>query len=252
MAKKRNDDDDINEEFGQDSSDDINEADDNFGLPDVEYKTLDESDEPKPESEGSESEKKSQVYSQTSYSSEERASSNSGYEPPKAESIAPKLILFAVLLIIAAGAIWYFGFYSPAQKKAEKARIEQQRQAAEAEEAARRAEQQRLARERAVQDSLARVAAAQAEVPEVGIMTTISGRTGRYYVVVGSFVDDDLAKDLANKLGQDGINTSLIPPWGTRKFYRLTMSDLESFDEAQARADELKPTYGEGLWVLKY
>ena len=71
-------------------------------------------------------------------------------------------------------------------------------------------------------------------------------------MVVNSFIDDDLAADFANKLAGEGVSSSLIPPFSDKKFYRLAVSDHESFDEAQSNADQLKATYGEGLWVLKY
>lgn len=264
MAKNNKDDDELNDDFGL-GSDDANDADDNFGLPDVEYKSLEEAEEEESEKEeesSSEPEEEEAPVTSEDTSEEEYRESYEGdgngddyeYEDEsKSDSIAPKLILITIILVVVAGAVWYFGFYSPAQKAAEEqARLAQQQQE-QADAAARRAEQERLAREQAVQDSIARAQQAQEEAtPETGEMTTISSRTGRYYVVVGSFVDDDLAKDLADKLGVEGLNTSLIPPWGDGRYYRLAIADLGSFDEAQARADELKSTYGDGLWVLKY
>jgi len=258
MAKKKKQEDDINEDFDMDSSGDINEADDNFGLPDVEFEPLDKSEESE-ESKESEPEqpKKEEVkqpekpaYSQGS--TYQSSSAESEYELPQGESIAPKIITFAILLIIAAGAIWYFGFYKPKQVAKEKARIEQEKAKARQDSLTRVANLQRMAAEKARQDSIARATELAAQQPKVGEMSTISQRTGRYYVIIGSFIDDDIAKDYAGKLGQQGLSTSLIAPWGNRKFYRLAIADLGSFDEAQAKADELKPTYGEGLWVLKY
>lgn len=257
MAKKKKQDDDINEDFDMDSSGDINEADDNFGLPDVDYEPLEtpESSEAKEEPKAEETPKEEKPVEtpkregmgrSTSYESE-----SSTYEAPKGDSVAGKIVTFAILLIIAAGAVWYFGFYKPKQAAKEKARLEQQEKARK-DSLNRVAQQQKLAAaEQARQDSLARIAE-QPEEPEVGQMTTISQRTGRYYIIIGSFIDDDMAKDYADKLGQEGHNTSLIAPWGNRKFYRLAIADLASLDEATTKMDELKGTYGDGLWVLKH
>jgi len=283
------------EEFEQEGQDDINEADDSFGLPDLELTPLEEeseeeeaeSSEPASEEseeavskEGSESEEEEsgqekEELEQPAYSVEgedtegevseeaegeekkyhvvesEEEDVSSVYKPPKPESNAPKIIGVLVVAIIVVAVGWYFGFYRPGQvaKEKEKARIEQQKKDVEArrlkEQQQKQAEAQRLAEEQQrQQEEDARVAAAQ--------VTTISESTGRYYVIIGSFVDGDMAMDLGNKLSGEGTGTSLIPPFGKKKFYRLAIKDFSSFDEAQASANELKSEYGENLWVLKY
>ncbi len=50
MAKKKQKDEEKNEEFNEDSFEDINDADDSFGLPDVEMEPLSEVDEPEEKS----------------------------------------------------------------------------------------------------------------------------------------------------------------------------------------------------------
>jgi tetratricopeptide (TPR) repeat protein len=109
----------------------------------------------------------------------------------------------------------------------------------------RRAEEERMAAERAAQEK------AEA-TPRVGSIETISARTGRYFVVVASNIDGDLAMDYAKKHIESGKSFKIIEPFGTSKFHRITIQDFETFNEAQARADELKAEMGDGLWVLKY
>src|SRR5690606_29088896 len=45
----------------------------------------------------------------------------------------------------------------------------------------------------------------------------------RYFVVVGSFIDEDMAKDFSDRLNQKDINTFIIYPYGEIAFYRLAI-----------------------------
>jgi len=289
MAKKKQKDEEKNEEFNEDSFEDINDADDSFGLPDVEMEPLSEVDEPEEETgdsaeeetatedtagevdEDIEGESSQEVeasgedYSYKEPGEDEKVDETetsdqsaetevtSSYLPPKKESIMLKLLGLGALVIFVGWGIWYFLLYRPeqaslvAEEKARQEQLDQQR----AEEARL---QQEADRAKAEEEEAARLAALEAEPkePELGTITEISERTGRYYVVIGSFIDDDLAKDYGNKLAVEGLNTSLISPFGTVKFYRLALASHESFAEAQGNADELKATYGEALWVLKF
>lgn len=286
MAKKKQKDEEKNKEFNEDSFEDINDADDSFGLPDVEMEPLSEVDEPAEKTEEpaeeettpedtvdedieGESSQKVEA-SEKDYSYKEpgedekvdetetvdqsaETKDTSSYLPPKQESIMPKLLIFGAIVIVAALAVWYFLFYKPEQARLateEKARQELvEKQRADEERL-----QQEADRKREEEEEAARLAALEAEPTEseLGTITEITERTGRYYVVIGSFIDDDLAKDYGNKLAVEGLSTSLISPFGTMKFYRLALASHESFAEAQGNADELKATYGEALWVLKF
>ncbi|MGK7393658.1 MAG: SPOR domain-containing protein [Candidatus Cyclobacteriaceae bacterium M3_2C_046] len=88
--------------------------------------------------------------------------------------------------------------------------------------------------------------------PETGEMTTISSPTGRYYIVVGSFIDDDLAMDLGNQLAAKGMNSYLIEPSGDNKFYRLGLGNFDSWNQALNRLEDLKTTFDNEIWVLKF
>lgn len=85
-----------------------------------------------------------------------------------------------------------------------------------------------------------------------GSVTNISQRTGRYYVIVGSFIDGDLASDYANRLAKDGQQAKIIEPSGTQKFYRLSVNDAESINDLQTNMDNMKAKYGENIWIVKY
>jgi cell division septation protein DedD len=155
-----------------------------------------------------------------------------------------------VITVLVSGAIWYFGFYRPQQQAEEKARQEQlaKQAAAEAAAAKKKAEAERLAAEQAANEAADADEAASKEAS----FSTISEPTGRYYVVIASFIDADMANDLGEKLKADGVSSALLTPKGSKKFNRLTLGDFGSFNEAQEEANKLKAEFGDGLWVLKF
>ena len=286
------------EEFNKDEQDNINEADDSFGLPDLDFNTLD--DEPDSEEEDSEptaeeetvdsaeeateepeaaeetTESTSEGYTfeeeeevveeeivapveettaegETSITSEDDddgSTGATGYVPPKPESNAPRIIAALIITILVSGAIWYFAFYRPQKMAEEKARMEQLRaeEAAKAAAAKKKAEEERLAAEQAANEAADKDEASSKEAT----FTTISAPTGRYYVVVASFIDVDMAADFGNKLKADGVSSALLAPKGNKKFNRLTLGDYSTWNEAQEQANKLKGQYGDGLWVLKF
>ena len=223
-------------------AEDKNQEDsDNFGLPDIEYKPLEELDsskskeETKPTEETSSYSNESKPESNPTYYEDEEGSSNSG--------VVITIIVGLVLLV--GGFLTYKYVWVPKKEKARLAQLEQERAEARkkttADSLARVAEEERLKRE----------AAANAK-PAEGTIETLSGRTGHYYVVVSSSVDGDLAMDRAKKLSAEGTSCKIVPPYGKWKYYRLCIGDFDSFASAQSSADASKATYNDALWVLKY
>jgi hypothetical protein len=81
----------------------------------------------------------------------------------------------------------------------------------------------------------------------------LSGRSGRYYVVVASAIDGDLIMDYAKKLSAKGVSTKIIPPFGKSAFHRLAVADGDTYQTTQETADGLKGgDYGDKVWVVKY
>ena len=278
------------DEFNQEDQDNINEADDSFGLPDLDFEPLDESseDEPvdeeppaaeeeqtveeespeetpeeAPEEEASEETAEEEVVASTESSFSSSSSTKdepkedapketkSVYVPPKPSSNGPKIIIGIVATIIVAVIVWFFAIYRP-NKKAEE-------EAIRTEQLAKKAEQDRLAQaQKAKADSLAKVEAARKAAEEAkakeATFITITEPTRRYYIVIESFVDQDLAADLGNKMAADGVSTAMLSPKaGKKKLYRLTLQQsFEGWRVAQAEADKLKAEYGDDLWVLRY
>jgi type II secretory pathway pseudopilin PulG len=236
------------------------DADDTFGLPDLDYKPLDR-EEPATAEQTSESTsattenlyetareeenpedqsapvKQTQQYSNTSYSQKQE-------EP---ESILPKVLGVILLLAVVAAAVWYFGFYKPQKDKEEQERLAAEKKKMEdARLADEQAERLRLEAEQRRLDSIANA------TPKEGTFETLTERTGKYYVVVGSAIDDDLINDYARKLSAKGVNSKIIPPFGKVKFYRIAVAEGDSFQVAQETANSMKAEYGDAVWVLKY
>lgn len=226
-----------------------NDSEDNFGLPDIEYKPLAEQEGDQPKAEESEepaasssSEETKSTYQPGSYT----------YTPPEEKSKTPIVIgIVIAIVVVVAGFLIYQYVYKPAQEKARQEELA--RKKAQDDEAARkRAEQERLAAIEAENKRKAdSIAAANAKPPE-GAIQMLSEQTRRYYVVVSSAIDDDLVMDYAKKLSAKGVSTKIIPPFGKTKFFRLTIGDYETYAIAQNNADQAKDTYGPKVWVVRY
>jgi len=216
---------------------------DNFGLPDIEYKPLDQledthqqAEEPtKKEDQPSHEQSMPDAESSAVYDDEEEEKSN-----------APTIISIIIgVVVLVAGFMIYKYVYQPKQ---EKARLEQI--AKEKAEADKKAEEVRLAK-LAEDERLKREAEAKAK-PAVGAIDTLRQRTGHYFVIIASSIDGDLSMDRAKKLSAKGINSKIIPPFGKWKFYRLGIGGFDSFASAQTSADASKAEYGDAVWVMKY
>ena len=232
-----------------------NQNEDNFGLPDLDYKPLDQLEEKPQETKLEPIEFES---GDTVVLHEETASGGDGVkydkhgfipEPDEPKSNAPIVIglLIAVVILAAGFLVWKY-VIQPANEKTKMerlAKIEKDRKDKEAKELAAKQkeeeERQRLAAE----------AAAKA-TPAEGTIDKLTDKTGKYYVVVASAVDADLLMDYAKKLSAKGVSTKIIPPFGKSKFNRLAVGDHDTFVNAQSAADASKADYGDAVWVIKY
>ncbi|MBX2970601.1 MAG: hypothetical protein KF803_14620 [Cyclobacteriaceae bacterium] len=250
--KKQSEEDAINENKA-------NESDDSFGLPEIEYEPIRKDEEVENStSESQETTSEPEPQEEQSYSSyessqqEEQPAEESTYRYSayqEESSVWPKVLGILLVIVLALGATWYFVIYKPkedariAQEQADAAARETARKAKE--DADRRAELERQAAEQRRLDSLA-------AIPKEGAIETLSERTGRYYVVVASALDQDLLMDYAKKLSDNGVSSKIIPPFGRHKVSRISIAEGDSFDAAQTIANGLKAEYGDGVWVLKY
>src|SRR5688572_24892422 len=269
----------------------LDNTDDTFGLPEVEYQPLKRDEPPKAEEPAQPEEptpdEKVVLINEYTQSVPEppptpdpatqfRESESFETEPPKentyegkrtyeaehqpyqpsytykeeAPSAAPKIIGIIVLLLLIGGAVWYFASYRPKQL----AKQEQERKdILAAQELARKNEDERLAAAKRAEEEAKKATTQVAATPAVGTIETLSGRSGRYYVVVASSIDGDLIMDYAKKLSMKGVSTKIIPPFGKSSFHRLAIAEGDTYPTTQEAADGLKGgDYGDKVWVVKY
>ena len=224
--------------LGQDSGDD-------FGLEgDVSYDPVERGDE---ESESNPGDSSDEAEDEHAEEPSKPAFDPSAYQD---KSRAPLIIGIIVAVLLLGGGSYYFFSVRPAQQE------EQERVAKIAREKAKKAEEARIAKEREEEARLEaeRLAQEEAEAqPEIGMVETISERTGRSYVVIGSFFDGDFAQDFGNGLAQNGVNSKILVPGDNKGFHRVAVEDFDTFSEAESRAAELRGgEFGEEVWAIKF
>ena len=268
----------------------LDNTDDTFGLPEVEYQPLKrdepanteetvEPEEPKPqekvviinespvdtpepptpedpatqfrESEPVETEpvQEDKHEGKRTYESEHQSYQPSYTYKEESPAVWPKVLGVIVVLALIGGAVWYFASYRPKQLAAKQE--QERKEILAAQELARKKEDERLAAKRAEEEKNA--AALVPPKPAIGTIETLSGRSGRYYVVVASAIDGDLIMDYAKKLSANGVSTKIIPPFGKSKFHRLAVAEGDTYPTTQETADGMKGgDYGDKVWVVKY
>lgn len=259
MARRKNE----NEDQPQEN---FENADDTFGLPEIEYEPLrrespkeetikEEPVEPVLETPTVDEETEAvPVAEDEEPASEENTEDTQFYQPTSYQddspAIWPKVLGIMLIVLIAGAAVWYFAIQRPKNLAAEA----KQRELLAIQEQARRKEAERLAEERRLAEEKQKVETVVAEVkPAAGTIETLSGRSGRYYVVIASSIDGDLIMDYAKKLSAKGATLKIIPPFGKTKFHRLAVSEADTYANAQAAADGMKGgDYGNSVWVVKY
>jgi len=85
-----------------------------------------------------------------------------------------------------------------------------------------------------------------------GEITKLDQRTGKAYVIVGSFFDEDLATDYAKELSDSGKSPMIIPPFNNARYYRVAIAEFNSFEDAVANIESYKGEFGSDIWTLRY
>lgn len=265
MARRKKTDDDK----PKDSSENINESDDTFGLPEIEYEPINRDataeETPKEQSGVSEQEtiqpeplaekvEETKTYFEETprYESTRSEYTYSYSNEPETPVWQKALLIVLGIVLVVGGSLWYFMYYKPKVDEEKRVAMAQQNALQEADRRE-KARQDSLslieaARQKRISDSLAAIAAK----PPIGTIETLEGRTGKYYVVVASDIDDDLLIDYAKKLSTQGVSSKIIPPHGKVRYFRLTIADGDTYASAQSTADGMKGDYGDKLWVTKY
>jgi hypothetical protein len=200
------------------------------------------------------------------------------------------IIIIIIAVLVLAGGAWYFFKYKPEQEVIEKARLEQLAKAKAEQEGKELAIQQKAKYDKLIEDGDVefgqenweiaqslyseasslfpdqqypqnQLALVNAKLDEMdvlasnkanGIVEVVSSRIGRFFVIVSSSVDDDLAMDYARELANDGKKVKIIEhDDGKHLFYRVSLGDFASREQA-VNASTSFTAYGNGVWVLKY
>ena len=247
------------EELNPQGQDDINDADDSFGLPEMDYKTLDEAADNdssvKVEEQNEDSvvneEHHDEEYNYSSDTTEDTEKQELRFQLEEEKSNTPKILIGIFAVIIVAVSIWFLGFYRPHQQKLERdAKAKQDlldKQKADAAAALKR-EQEEAAAAQAEEQRLREEAEALAKAGVV----KITERTGRYYIILESFVDADFAKDYGDRVAKAGTPSYLIPPYSKKKMQRVGIGAYATIGEAESALSNLPESFGKGKWILKY
>jgi len=202
-----------------------------------------------------------------------------------------KIIYYGIIVILAFSVtgIWYWGFYIPAQEAEEQARQEQiaraEAEKKRQEEAKRKKERydQLIAEGDAAFDEENWVTAQNRysdalklfpnesypqsqliltnqkldEIAEkearraAGEVETVQSPTARFYLIVSSSIDEDLAMDYARKLAKEGYDIKLVQHnYNELPFHGVSVADFGTWNEATAAMGAYS-SLGQ-LWVLKY
>ncbi len=220
---------------------------DDFGLPDASY-------ESEPEEEKENIEETSFEYTPdpdpddepTGFGEFEDDTPTYRYTPVEEKSTPPTgLIVFLSILgvLIIAVAIYWFFIRTPGQERPAQPEVTQQ-------------VTEDITPEPIVETPVEApppVVTQEPVKPASGAFETIKTRTGRYYIVLNSFFDEDLASDYAKELANRGVSTLILGTGDRKGFNRVVINeDFGSWNTAESRMSELKGTYGDDIWVLKY
>ncbi|MDE0470475.1 MAG: SPOR domain-containing protein [Ekhidna sp.] len=206
------------------------------------------------------------------------------------KKIVATITVIIFLLVGGAGA-WYWFIYKPEQKAKEKARLERiEKEKAEKKQKEEQAAKQKAAYDSLIQSAdaefnlkswesarsqytdalsllpneqyprdqlrlintqLEEIAALEAKKAD-GIVETVSCTSGRFFIIISSSIDRDLAMDYATELAKEGNYIKVIEPNAANPlFHRVSIGDYETREQAKTAAQSNR-YFGDGVWVLKY
>ena len=206
------------------------------------------------------------------------------------KNIVATITVIIFLLVGGVGA-WYWFIYKPEQEKIEKARLERiEKEKAEKQREEQAAKQKAADYDSLIasadaefkleswesarsqytdalslfpnepypRDQLAFINAQLEEIAALevrktaGIVETVSSTSGRFFVIISSSIDGDLAMDYAKKLAKEGNYVKVIEPDAANLlFHRVSIGDYETREQAKTAAQS-NNYFGDGVWVLKY
>ncbi len=79
----------------------------------------------------------------------------------------------------------------------------------------------------------------------------LPSRTNKYYLIVGSFINDTRAFKYAQKLQRSGASAFIIPPFNGASNHRVAVADYSTLADAKRDIPRYQGMYP-GVWPLKY
>jgi len=92
----------------------------------------------------------------------------------------------------------------------------------------------------------------EVEVKETGKINEVSYRSGKYYIIAGSFSNYNLSLNKANFLNDNGFNAFIISPVNQNKMFRVAVDVYDDIDTAKENLKSYKEKLNNELWILKY
>lgn len=175
---------------------------------------------------------------------------NKDFEPvKKSGSSAPLMIAFILLLLVGAG-LFYMLYWRPMQEKGNDATAAETTQ----DEVTLDTPEGDASEEGdAVNDA---TPAEEEQEPEtvttkVGSVKQLTTPLNMYHVIVGSFIDEDIAQDFAEKLAKKGVEVFIIPPKKGKLFHIVSVDRAKTREEAKELQAMLSSTYKDSR-IVKY
>ncbi len=93
---------------------------------------------------------------------------------------------------------------------------------------------------------------AKNEDVEVATANLITGKSGRFFIIVGGFSNKKNAVKMREKLIHDGLEAKVIAPAEGGTLYRVSLGDYSNHAEATTQVKSLRGEHGDALWVMEY
>lgn len=87
---------------------------------------------------------------------------------------------------------------------------------------------------------------------KIGEIIQVNEITGKYYIVIGSFIDEDLAMDYAKKLVKNDVGVYLINSIKKKRYTYVAVETSDNLENAKQIARDISSKYPKGAWVISY
>lgn len=74
----------------------------------------------------------------------------------------------------------------------------------------------------------------------------------RFFVVVASLPNEELALEMVEKFSSKSAELYLIIPYGSTPNYRIAVSQFTTWKAASEEAERIRPQFSNDLWILNY